>query len=84
MKASVLDLRRRMADVIRALDRDEPVTILYRGKKKGILYPIRTPKRASPCAVSDHPAFGMWKDRQEMRNVQAFVRMLREGRTHDV
>ena len=36
MKASILDLRRRMSEVLKALERNEDVTILYRGKKKGI------------------------------------------------
>lgn len=31
MEASILDLRRRMADVLRGLDRNESVKILYRG-----------------------------------------------------
>ena len=36
MKASILDLRRRMKDVLLALDRNESVTIFYRGKEKAI------------------------------------------------
>lgn len=34
MKVSILDLRRRMKDVLRALDRNESVTIYYRGNEK--------------------------------------------------
>jgi prevent-host-death family protein len=79
MKASILDIRRRMKDVLAALDRSEPVTITYRGKPKGVLYPVRNAKRdARP--ITDHPAFGMWRDRKDMEDVEAFVRGLRKSR----
>jgi hypothetical protein len=77
MKASILDLRRRMREVLHALERNEPVTILHRGKAKGILYPSAP---AKAVAVSEHPAFGLWKDRPEMENVGEAVRKLRRGR----
>jgi len=78
MKASVTDLRRRMKDVLRALERNESVTLFYRGKPKGIIHPIAESKPA--VKVTEHPAFGMWKDRKDLRNVDAFVRTLRKGR----
>ena len=40
MKASILDLRRRMKDVLLALDRNESVTIFYRGKRRCCMNPI--------------------------------------------
>jgi hypothetical protein len=79
MNASVLDFRRRMKDIIQALDRNETVTILHRGKKKGTILPAGLEKRrARPMAA--HPAFGMWKDREDMSDVRAVMRKLREGR----
>ena len=83
MKASILDLRRRMSEVLKALERNEDVTILYRGKKKGILYSIRR-NRHKNSSVSKHSAFGMWKDREDMRDVEQFVRSIRRGRSHAV
>ncbi len=56
MKASVVDLRYKMNDVLKALDRNEKVTILYRGKIKGILMPSDKRKKLK---VSEHPFFGM-------------------------
>jgi hypothetical protein len=81
MKATVLDLWRRMKDVIRALDRNEPVTLLYRGRKKGVLYPVQEEK-APVRSVKEHPAFGLWKDREDTRDVERAVRRLRKGRSH--
>jgi antitoxin (DNA-binding transcriptional repressor) of toxin-antitoxin stability system len=80
MEASILDLRRRMGDVLRALDNNEPVTILHRGKPKGVIYPIGGQRAKGP--MTSHPAFGMWKDREDLADVDQFVRGIRKGRHH--
>jgi len=68
-----------MKDVLRALDQNEPVTILYRGKRRGVLYPAGHRGRAAG-RVSEHSAFGMWRDRADMQDVGKAVRTLRRGR----
>lgn len=83
MKASVLDLRRRMKEVLKALDRNEAVTILYRGRRKGVLYPAGS-SHGRKCSVQKHAAFGMWKNRRDLRHVEAAVRRMRKGRGHAV
>ncbi len=59
MKASVVDLRYKMNDVLKALDRNEKVTLLYRGKVKGVLMPA-APRQG--IKITDHPFFGMKSD----------------------
>jgi len=81
MKASILDLRRRMADVLRALDRNEPVKILYRGRERAILIPAGMTGHENN-SVKEHPAFGIWKDYDQLEDVSAHVRKLRKGRFH--
>jgi antitoxin (DNA-binding transcriptional repressor) of toxin-antitoxin stability system len=81
MKASILDLRQRMGDVLRALEKNEPVTILHRGKEKGVIYPLPT-KDDRHISVTEHPAFGMWKDREDLQDVDQVVRNLRKSRYH--
>ena len=54
MKASVVDLRYRMSDVLRALDRNEEVQILYHGKVRGTIRAERTNVARS---VREHPFF---------------------------
>ncbi|GJQ60421.1 MAG: type II toxin-antitoxin system prevent-host-death family antitoxin [Candidatus Scalindua sp. AMX11] len=83
MEASIVDLRRKMSEVIKALDRNESVTILYRGKKKGVLVPIK--KRSNKeKPIKEHPAYGIWKNRDDMKNVGEYVRKLRKGRIDDL
>lgn len=83
MEASILDLRRRMADVLRALDRNESITILYRGRQRAILIPSGPPN-GQRRPVSSLAAFGMWKDHSELRDVDAHVRKLRRARFNAV
>lgn len=59
MKATVVDLRYRMNEVIKALDRNENVTVLYHGKVKGVITPV-THKNLNK--IQDHPFFGMSDD----------------------
>lgn len=56
MKATIVDLRYRMKDVLRALDRNEEVRVLCHGKLKGIIKPASS---ATTMRVQDHPFFGM-------------------------
>ena len=65
MEVSVVDLRRKMPEVLRALERRETVTLLYRGKKKALIVPAGAEKK-KPRPVWEHPAFGMWKDRKDI------------------
>jgi antitoxin (DNA-binding transcriptional repressor) of toxin-antitoxin stability system len=76
MKASVVDLRRNMKQVIKALDRNETVILLYRGKEKARIVPTAGPK-PSLAKMRAHPAFGMWKDRQDMADPSEYVRAMR-------
>jgi len=74
MNATVVDLRYRMNDVLKALDRKESVNVLYRGKLKGILYPAA---EASAGKVTEHPFFGV---REAGPEVEEQMAVLRGGR----
>ena len=85
MQATILDLRRRMPEVLRALDRHERVTILYRGKERAVLIPSGDqPLKKGRRNARTHAAFGMWADRNDHTDVAAHVRQLRHGRRHAV
>jgi antitoxin (DNA-binding transcriptional repressor) of toxin-antitoxin stability system len=77
MKASVLDLRRKMSAVLKAIDQNESVTLTNHGKDNAIHKPSKGKKTASP---QHHPAFGMWADRSDLADVPAKIRALRKGR----
>ena len=56
MKATVVDLRYKMNDVLKALARNKKVTVLYRGKVRGVIIP---PEKEQHLKITDHPFFGM-------------------------
>ncbi len=76
MEAGVVDLRYRMKDILKALDRKETVTIMYHGKKKGIITPTSSSR---DIRVTEHPFFGMMADDTE-RSVEAEIDELRGDR----
>ena len=82
MKATIVDLRYRMKDVLSAVERGETVTVLYRGKPKAKIVPIS--EKVALAKITKDPAFGMWKDRQDMRDPAAYVRKIRQGRVFDL
>ncbi|HAS83965.1 MAG TPA: hypothetical protein DCS43_15120 [Verrucomicrobia bacterium] len=78
MQATIVDLRYHMNDVLKALDRNEDVDILYRGKTKGVL--VATAGRTC-TKVEAHPFFGM---RGTESSVDAEMDRLRGGRFRDI
>ena len=78
MKASVVDLRYRMNEVLKALDRNEDVSILCRGKLKGV---IKATKGKSKSKVSEHPFFGMCENGG---SAEQLMDRLRGGRYRDI
>jgi hypothetical protein len=77
MKATIVDLRYRMNDVLKALERSEDVNILYHGRVKGVL----TTKRQRPTGkVAEHAYFNM---RRRKGSVNREMEALRGGRYRD-
>jgi hypothetical protein len=80
MKATFLDLRKRSREIVKALDRNQSVTLFYRGKAKGVIVPASIPPEKTVSAMS-HQAFGMWRDRTDMKSVRSVVAKLRKMRS---
>ncbi|MCH7611918.1 MAG: type II toxin-antitoxin system Phd/YefM family antitoxin [Candidatus Marinimicrobia bacterium] len=79
MKATVVDLRYKMKDVLDALDNNEEVTILYHGQVKGTIIPN---SGNSNLEISAHPIFGMYSDNE--LSVLDELETLRGGRFNAV
>lgn len=80
MNISTKALRTRVLEVLDCLDRGEPVTLTYRGKPRARLVGIGDERGGENAALRALPVFGMWSDRDELDDVDAYVRSLREGR----
>ena len=81
MIASIVDLRYKMKNILSALDRNEEVTVTYRGQVKGVIVPAGTKKRKKR-PMREHPFFGMMRD--DPRSVEEVMDELRGGRFRDL
>jgi hypothetical protein len=79
VKASIVDLRYKTKEILKALEARESVSIYYHGKLKGTIIPPASEKRAK---VQDHPFFGMKK--KDKRSVRQVMKELRRTRYHDL
>ena len=79
MKATVLDLRYRMKEVLKALDKREKVAISYHGKIKGTIVPACAD---AAMKVKDHPFFKMAEE--ETKSAAQQMDELRGSRFDDI
>ena len=79
MEASVLDLRKKMREVMSAIDRGERVTLTRRGRRYAVIVPFDEAK-SSKVKVADLPAFGMWTDRADILSPISYVDEIRKSR----
>lgn len=85
MKATVTELRRNTEKIIEAIERHETVTLSHRGKEIAYIVPKEAPAQAtSSGSIRDEPAFGMWADREDMKDPTEYVRQLRRSRYRDL
>ena len=78
MKATIVDLRYKMNEVLKALDKRETVTILFHGKVKGKIVPTGAEKSIK---AKDHPFFNM--NEGDKRSVAQQMEELRGSRFND-
>jgi prevent-host-death family protein len=76
MNATAKDLRFHSKELLDTVNRGEEVVITYRGKPCAKLVPFSETVKEE----SANELFGLWKDREEIRDVDAYVRKIRKGR----
>lgn len=74
MQTSAAELRYNLKDVMLAVERNEPVTVLYHGKPRAEIRPIAHPSESN---VRQHPFFAMIDDQ---RSVEEEIEQLRGSR----
>lgn len=79
MNVSVKTLNKRLPAVMEALDKNERVTLSHEGKKIALLQPV-SDIESEIQRIRDHPAVGMWADREDMKDPAAWLREKRRRR----
>ena len=78
MKATAKDLRFYSKELLESVNRGEEVVITYRGKPYAKLVPFRETEESSED--QKHRLFGIWNDRDDIQDVDGYLRNLRRGR----
>ncbi len=77
MNATAKQLRFNTKSLLQSVARGEEVTITMRGKPVARLVTINRRRKKKGEADT---IFGMWRDRDDLREVQRYVRNIRKGR----
>ena len=77
MVVTAKQLRLNTSAILRRVQRLGSATVTLRGKPVAELSALKTKK---PIRVEDHPAFGMWADREDMKDVHAWLKKIRTPR----
>ena len=76
MKATAKDLRFQSRELLNTVNRGEEVVITYRGKPCAKLVPYQNEGKKN----KEDELFGIWKDHEDIQNIDEYVRNLRKGR----
>jgi len=79
MEITTKQLRIQPGRIISQVSNGLDVTITYRGKPRAKIIPIKS-KETVTIKDTDDELFGMWKNRDDIDNVEKFVRNMRKGR----
>lgn len=77
METAISGVSHKIKDILQALERNEKITLLHRGKVRGVIMPAENAKK-----VREHPFFGM--NRKDSRPVQEIMDELRGNRFNDI
>ena len=79
MEISTKQLRIYPGRIISQVNNGQEITITYRGKASAKIVPIVNKKNLKQENLDDE-LFGIWKDRDDIGNVEQYVRNMRKGR----
>lgn len=79
MDLTVVDLRYKTKEILKAVERGETVNLLYHGKIKAMIVPFH-PKNKK-FKIEDHPFFGMCKE--DKTPISKVMKRLRGSRYND-
>ena len=77
MVVTAKDLRLKTSKILKDVQRVGSVTVTFRGKPIAKLVSVTPVKKKK---LKDYPAIGMWADRQDMKDVDAWLRKIRKPR----
>jgi len=77
MVVTTRELRLNASKILKKVQRIGSVTVTLRGKPVAKLMPLNEEK---VMRAAEHPAFGIWADREDMKDVHGWLRKIRISR----
>jgi len=77
MTVTAKELRVKTSEVLKRVQRIGSATVTLRGKPVARLVAL-APRR--PLPLAEHPSVGIWADREDMKDVNAWLRKVRKPR----
>lgn len=77
MTVTAKDLRLKTSKILKDVQRVGSVTVTFRGKPVAKLVSVEPVKEKK---ITDDPAVGMWADREDMKDVHAWLKKIRTPR----
>ncbi len=77
MVVTAKELRLKTSHVLKKVQQVGSMTVTLRGKPVARLSALKAKR---PMPVEDHPSFGMWADRKDMKDVHAWLKKIRTPR----
>ena len=77
MVVTAKQLRLHTSRILKKVQHAGSLTVTLRGKPVAKLSALNSKR---PIRVEDHPAFGMWADREDMKDVHAWLKKIRTPR----
>ena len=77
MTVTAKELRVKTSEVLKKVQRFGSATITVRGKPVAKITALKPTK---PVPLAKHPSVGIWANREEMKDVKAWLRKIRKAR----
>ena len=78
MEVSTKELRIQPGKIIDQVVNGQEITVTFRGKALAKIVPLK--KRIQSIDKEETSIFGLWKEHEQIDNVEEYVRDLRKGR----
>ena len=82
MEITTKQLRMAPGRIIAQVNSGQEITITYRGKPQAKIVPFNK-QYDRDFPETDEELFGIWKDREDLVNVEQYIRTIRKGRKFD-
>ena len=82
MEISAKQLRMTPGRIIAQVNNGHEITITYRGKPSAKIVPIAG-RYGRDLKESKEELFGLWKDRDDLKDIEQYIRTARRGRNFD-